>query len=66
MCTIDSEENLTNADIRVIDAHGKVVVSRAMSGHSLQFSMQDFPQGLYGIHVNAPKTTKNELLLHLQ
>ena len=66
MCTIDSEENLTNADIRVIDAHGKVVVSRAMSGHFLQFSMQDFPQGLYGIHVNAAKTTLNELLLHLQ
>jgi DNA-binding beta-propeller fold protein YncE len=66
MCTIISEENFTNADIRVIDAHGKVVVSRAMSGHSLQFSMQDFPQGLYGIHVNAAKTTMNELLLHLQ
>jgi hypothetical protein len=28
--------------------------------------MQDFPQGLYGIHVNAAKTTMNELLLHLQ
>ena len=66
MCTIISEENFTNADIRVIDAHGKVVVSRAMSGHYLQFSMQDFPQGLYGIHVNAAKTTMNELLLHLQ
>ena len=66
ICTITSEMNLANADIRVIDAHGKVVVSRAMSGHFFQFSMQDFPQGLYGIHVNAPKTTKNELLLHLQ
>ena len=66
ICTITSEMNLANADIRVIDAHGKVVASRAMSGHFFQFSMQDFPQGLYGIDVNAPKTTKNELLLHLQ
>jgi hypothetical protein len=66
ICTIISEENFAHADIRVIDAHGKVVVSRAMSGHSLQFSMQDFPQGLYGIHVNAAKTTMNELLLHVQ
>jgi DNA-binding beta-propeller fold protein YncE len=66
ICTIISEENFAHADIRVIDAHGKVVVSRAMSGHSLQFSMQDFPKGLYGIHVNAAKTTMNELLLHVQ
>lgn len=66
LCTITSEMNLVNADIRVIDAHGKVVVSRAMSGHFSQFSMQDYPQGLYGIHVITPVSLMNELVLHLQ
>ena len=64
VCTISLPQPIDAADILIMDVHGRMVQSKAISGQYVQLSMQDLSSGLYIIQIIDSKKKTEHLLLH--
>ncbi|MFM8456999.1 MAG: T9SS type A sorting domain-containing protein, partial [Ignavibacteria bacterium] len=64
ICTISLPQPIDAADILIMDVHGRMVQSKAISGQYVQLSMQDLSSGLYIIQIIDSKKKTEHLLLH--